>query len=230
MTRRSVLMVHGFASSSAQSWARFGWIEAFEAQGAHVLAPDLPGHGSAEKPTDPQAYGVIEDTVYDYAVGLRPVDAIGFSLGARLVLSIEAEHPGTFDRLVVGGVGANIFNYRSPEHLASAIEDRDHQRAPENSMAEAFVRGAYGPSNDAEALVAFLRRPQRHRIIAEDLERIRCPVLVVVGDADVMVHPVSVLTDHLADVRLVRVPEADHLATMRNPLFLGSALEFLAPA
>jgi pimeloyl-ACP methyl ester carboxylesterase len=230
MTRPSILMVHGFASSSAQSWARFGWIEAFEAQGARVLAPDLPGHGSSEKPKDPQAYGAIEDMVYDDTVGLRPVDAIGFSLGARLVLSVEAEHPGTFERLVVGGIGANIFNFRSPEHLAGAIEARDHQRAPESSMAEAFVRGAYGPSNDAEALVAFLRRPRRRRILAEDLERVRCPVLVVVGEADVMVHPVSLWTDHLSHVSLVRVPEADHLATMRSPLFLASALEFLTSA
>lgn len=225
----SVLMVHGFASSSEQSWRRFGWIDAFEGRGFRVGAPDLPGHGSAEKLVDPEAYGVIEDAVYDDArqMGGGLLDGVGFSLGARLVLSVEADHPGTFDRLVVGGVGANIFSFRSPEHLAGAIESRDHEKAPDSPLAEAFVRGAYRASNDAAALVAFLRRPSRRRILPESLDRVRCPVLVVVGEADTMVQPVAALTEHLADARVVVVPGADHLATMRSPLFLESALDFL---
>ncbi|HWD95493.1 MAG TPA: alpha/beta fold hydrolase [Acidimicrobiales bacterium] len=227
MKDRAVLMVHGFASSSAQSWSRFGWIEQFEASGRRVEAPDLPGHGDAMKTSDPNGYGVMEDEVHQWAVSLGPVDGIGFSLGARLALSAEALHPGTFDRLVVGGIGSNIFSYRSPEHLAGAIEMGDADLAPESTMAAAFVRGAQRSNNDPAALAAFLRRPKRHRITVEELRNVQCPVLVVVGGADTMVHPVTEMTRHLAHARTVTIPDADHLATMRSPDFLAAALEFL---
>lgn len=222
-------MVHGFATSSADSWARFGWIAAFEERGQRVVAPDLPGHGGAEKYTVPEEYGVIEDVVLGYARQLTPVSGVGFSMGARLILSVEIDQPGTFERLVIGGVGANIFSFRSPEHLAGAIESRDHSKAPDNSMAEAFVRGAYKSENSAAALAAFLRRPLRRRILAEGLASVKCPVLVVVGDDDEMVQPVSALTEHLTHAEVVRVPRADHLATMRSREFLDASLDFLAP-
>jgi pimeloyl-ACP methyl ester carboxylesterase len=225
---RAVFLVHGFGSSVRSSWERYGWIDAFEQRGRRVLAPDLPGHGLAEKPTDPEDYGMIEDEVYAHAKPLGPVDAVGFSLGARLLLSIEAEHPGTFSRLVIGGIGSNVFNFRSPELLASAIEHRDSDRAPNSPMAEAFVVGAYRSSNNPEALAAFLRRPLRQRIGVEELDGVTCPVLVVVGESDTMVHPVTKLTEHLSDVRVVTVPLADHLDTMRSPLFLEASLEFLS--
>jgi pimeloyl-ACP methyl ester carboxylesterase len=220
-------MVHGFASSSAQSWSRYGWIEQFEEHGRRVVAPDLPGHGEALKTSDPNDYGEMEEEVYGWAHSASPVDGVGFSLGARLVLAAEALHPGTFTRLVVGGIGANIFSYRSPEHLAGAIEMGDPDLAPDSVMAAAFVRGAQRSTNDPAALAAFLRRPHRHRITTEDLARVHCPVLAVFGDEDTMVHPVDELTKHLTNVRTVSIPGADHLGTMRSPEFLAAALEFL---
>lgn len=222
-----MLLVHGFASSTGSSWRRGGWIDALEGRGRTVIAPDLPGHGLAEKPIDPAAYGSVEEEIYAHVAGRRPADGVGFSLGARIVLSIEADHPGTFGRLVLGGIGANVFSWQSPEKLAFAIEARDHHEAPGNPLAEALVRGANSSSNSPAALTTFLRRPQRRRISVEDLVRIACPVLVVVGEGDTVVHPVSMLTDRLADVRVVTVPSADHLRTMRSPLFLEAALEFL---
>jgi len=191
------------------------------------VAPDLPGHGDAMKMSDPNEYGAMEEEVYGWALTASPVDGVGFSLGARLVLAAEALHPGTFSRLVVGGIGANIFSYRSPEHLAGAIEMGDPDLAPDSTMAAAFVRGAQRSTNDPAALAAFLRRPNRHRVTIEDLRSIRCPVLAAYGDEDTMVHPVEEFTQYLSDVRTVRIPGADHLATMRSPEFLAAALTFL---
>jgi pimeloyl-ACP methyl ester carboxylesterase len=227
ITTTPVLLVHGFASSSEASWERFGWIDALESRGRMVMAPDLPGHGRAEKPTDPNDYGVIEDFVYECAQEFAPIDAVGFSLGGRLLLSVAADHSGTFRRLVIGGVGANIFTHRSPEYLAGAIESRDHERAPDSPMTEALVRGAYRSSNNAEALVAFLRRPTRRRITPEDLTRVQCPILLVVGEDDTMTSPIEALAERLANVSVKVIPSADHLVTMRSSQFLTSALSFL---
>src|SRR5438105_4131244 len=75
--------------------------------GRPVIAVDLLGHGEADKPHDPAAYLQLE-TLVAAQLPDEPVDAIGFSLGARTILSIAADQPDRFQRIVVTGVGANV--------------------------------------------------------------------------------------------------------------------------
>lgn len=42
-------------------------------------------------------------------LGEQPVDAIGFSLGARTLLALALDHPDRFRRIVLAGVGDNLF-------------------------------------------------------------------------------------------------------------------------
>ena len=50
------------------------------------------GHGTATRPTDPAAYDRLEDDLLERFPD-EPVDAIGFSLGARTLLTIASGHP-----------------------------------------------------------------------------------------------------------------------------------------
>lgn len=84
---RVALLVHGFASSSASSWRRYGWFGALESRGLRVIAPAPPRHGSADKPVDPAACGSIEDTIHAHAVGREPLDGVGVNLGGVLRLT-----------------------------------------------------------------------------------------------------------------------------------------------
>ena len=74
-----------------------------------MIPVDILGHGAAARPHDPAAYADLESSV---AVVLpdTPVDAIGFSLGAQLLLRIAAADPSRFRRLVVIGAGENVFH------------------------------------------------------------------------------------------------------------------------
>jgi pimeloyl-ACP methyl ester carboxylesterase len=117
-----ILLVHGFASSFERNWREPGWVDLLTDAGREVISIDLLGHGSAPKPHDPGEYVRLEP---DLAALLRPdtpVDAIGFSLGARLLLSVAATRPGSFGRLVVGGVGESVLRADDPEAVASAVE------------------------------------------------------------------------------------------------------------
>jgi pimeloyl-ACP methyl ester carboxylesterase len=206
----AILLTHGFSSSSEASWARNGWL-------------DLLGHGSAEKPHDPEAYASMEDDVRSLLVGVGPVDAVGFSMGARLLLVMESQSPGTFGKIVVGGIGANLFATGSPEATAHAIETGESTLDP---MSRAFVTVANQPPNDPLALAACLRRAQPPLGVAE-LGEVRCPVLVVVGDQDALAMPPDQLVEALPDARLVTIKGADHLGTMKGFGFLDAALGFL---
>ncbi|MFI5041046.1 MAG: alpha/beta fold hydrolase, partial [Acidimicrobiales bacterium] len=86
----TILLVHGFSSSADASWARNGWLDILADSGRTVIAPDVLGHGDAPKPHDPAAYEATEELVRARIADVGPVDAVGFSLGARIVLTIEA--------------------------------------------------------------------------------------------------------------------------------------------
>ncbi|MGI8491918.1 MAG: alpha/beta fold hydrolase, partial [Acidimicrobiales bacterium] len=120
-----VLLVHGFASSFERNWREPGWVDLLEEAGRRVIGVDLPGHGSAAKPHDPAAYANLEKAVKAVLPDEGIVDAVGFSLGAMLVLRVAAAAPEGFGRIVVGGVGANVFRQLDPEPAARAIESGD---------------------------------------------------------------------------------------------------------
>src|SRR5205807_522092 len=85
-----VLLVHGFATSAARTWGENGWLDLLADVGRDAIAVDLLGHGTADKPHDPAAYDELEALVAAQ-LPLEPVDAIGFSMGARLILTLAAE-------------------------------------------------------------------------------------------------------------------------------------------
>jgi pimeloyl-ACP methyl ester carboxylesterase len=118
-----VLLVHGFASSFERNWREPGWVDLLSDAGREVIATDLLGHGTAPKPHDPAEYVRLESDLAGLLPADAPVDAIGFSLGARLLLSIAAtRRPGAFGRIVVGGVGESVLRDDDSEPVARAVE------------------------------------------------------------------------------------------------------------
>jgi pimeloyl-ACP methyl ester carboxylesterase len=223
MADPAILLLHGFSSSSEASWARNGWLDILADTSRRVIAPDLMGHGDAEKPHDPAAYTAMEARVHDLVADVGDVDVVGFSMGARMALCVESIYPGTFGRIVAGGVGANLFGEREPSTMADALEGNGEALDP---LGRAFLAAAHQPPNDPLAMAACLRRPQPP-LGPEELARIRCPVLVVVGDRDTVAMPPDELVAALPDARLTLVKGADHLGTMKGFGFLDAALGFL---
>ena len=152
MADPAILLLHGFSSSSEASWARNGWLDILADTDRTVIAPDLMGHGDAEKPHDPAAYADMEGRIHDLVGDVGAVDVIGFSMGARMALCIEVAYPGTFGRIVAGGVGANLFvGERNPSGMADALEGKGEALDP---LGRAFVTVAHQPPNDPLALAA----------------------------------------------------------------------------
>ena len=154
----------------------------------------------------------------------EPVDAVGFSLGARTLLVLASAHPERFHRLVVAGVGANLFRHDgSSALLADAL---GATAATTRHPVVQYFRGlADQPGNDPLALAACMRRPAPE-LTDEGLARITCPVLVVIGDQD-FAGPADPLVERLADPTLVVLKGVDHFATPKDFGFLDAGLEFL---
>ena len=220
----AILLLHGFSSSAEASWQRNGWLDILADTGRTVIAPDLLGHGNADKPHDPAAYEAMEEQVHALVAGAGPVDVVGFSMGARMALCIECQHPGTFGRhRGRRRRGQPVRGRAQPSAMADALEGKGETLDP---LGRAFVTVAHQPPNDPLALAACLRRtlPAAR---AGRVRPIRCPVLVVVGDQDTVAMPPDELLAALPDARLSTVKGADHLGTMKGFGFLDAALGFL---
>lgn len=222
MPSEPVLLVHGFASSFELNWREPGWVDLLTEAGRTVIGVDLLGHGSAEKPHEPEAYAHLEDCVAERLPTDGKVDAIGFSMGARVLLGVASEQPERFGRIVVAGVGANLLRAGSADGLAQAVEAGSQDT---DVILNLFSRFAGAPGNDREALAACLRRPEK-ALTKGALARIAGPVLVVLGEED-FAGPADPLVDALPDARLVTIPRCDHFATPKHFTFIDSALEFL---
>ena len=222
-----VLLVHGFASSFERNWREPGWVDLLSEAGREVIGLDLLGHGSADKPHDPAAYDDLEGDVARALPETGTVDAVGFSMGARLLLGVAASRPERFEHIVVGGVGNGVLEAgTSSEDIARAVEGEVDGDSP--AIARVFAQFAAGSGNDPKALAACMRRQSR-ALTREEVGRIACPVLVVIGDRD-FAAPAGDLVAALPDARLVTLPGTDHFATPKDFRFLDAALDFLGAA
>jgi pimeloyl-ACP methyl ester carboxylesterase len=219
-----VLLVHGLGSSFEAGWRASGWIGALSDAGRTVLPFDLLGHGAAEAPHDPAAYKHLDRCV-EAALPNEPVDAIGFSLGAQLLLRVAARDSERFRRLVVISIGASMLLPIDFEFLADVFESGV---AAGNPTTGRFLQLTRGTGNDPRAIAACLRRGDEP-LGAEELARIDRPTLVIVGDLD-FGGPPDEMVAALPDATLRVLPGVDHFRAPNAPGCLVAALEFLGSA
>ncbi len=107
--RPVVLLIHGITSSSAT------WLPAMAtlAEHAHVIAPDLLGHGGSAKPRGDYSLGALASGLRDLldALGVDHATVVGHSLGGGVALQLSYQFPDYCDRLVLvsaGGLGREV--------------------------------------------------------------------------------------------------------------------------
>jgi pimeloyl-ACP methyl ester carboxylesterase len=150
------------------------------------------------------------------------VAGIGFSLGARVLLTLATRTPERFDRLVLTGVGANLLRSDPSDVILRAIEgDGD----PTNPVVQYFAGLAQHPEVDREALAACLRS-SRPPLTPELLAMVQLPGLVILGDRD-FAGPGEPLVEALPQGELVTLRNVDHFATPKDFGAIDAALDFL---
>jgi len=218
-----IVLVHGWGGSFDTTWDRSGFTALLADAGREVIGVDLLGHGTAPKPHDPGAYADLTERIVERLPD-GPVDAVGFSLGAITLLRAALASPQQFRRLVLAGVGRNVFE--RDEAATAAIVDAIEGGDTDDNRARLFAQYAHRPGNDPIALAAIMRRPPGELLVAADLADLEVPILVAVGDQD-FVLPADELVDSFPDARLALLRRTDHFATPESFEFIDAALEFL---
>ena len=214
------------------------------ADGHRVLSVDLPGHGESGRPPEP--WGVPE-----YAACVRellekldftPCSAVAHSFGARIAAWLEAEKPGTFDRLVFTGA-AGIRPKPTPESQKRSAEFKKLKGYCEKmkkipllgKAAESWedrLRQKYG-SRDYNALDGEMRKTFV-KVINLDLtdryEHFRASTLLIWGDNDTEtpLWMAQEMEKRIPDAGLVILEGGTHFAYLEQlPRFNTIVRQFL---
>ncbi len=194
---RTVLFLHGFGGSR-RSWD--GVIAHLDASRYRSLAVDLPGHGACAD---------VRPASYESAVQLALAGApgklvvCGYSMGARVALTIALTHPERTDALVLVSAHAGIEDddqraarRAADEELATRIEQMDGQQFADLWNRQPLFAG--DPPGVLAAARGELVRQQPHALAAalrglgpgvfdpvwSELAGLDLPLLALAGERD----------------------------------------------
>lgn len=223
-SRPPVLVVHGWGGSFESTWQSTGFVELLREFGSEPVGIDLLGHGTAPRSSNPQDYVDLSGPIVEHLTG-TPVDAIGFSLGALTLLRVACERPGSFRRLVLGGIGRNALEGGGDDDRRVLIDAIRGRYDGDANLPRQFAQYAHRPGNDPESLAAALEA-ERSPFSPDELSRIDASVLIVIG-ADDFAGPGEPLQQAIPGAELVTVPRCDHFALTENFTFFDAVFEFL---
>ena len=224
-----VVLVHGFASSLKGNWVTTGWIDTLRPV-RKVIALDCRGHGQSGKPHDPESYGghEMEDDVLRLMnhLDIQKADLFGYSMGAAISLRAVLRRPQRFTSLVLGGIGQVLARRMGGRPgVPQALLAKDPSTIT-NPVAKGFRVFAERNKNDLEALAAY-QQAQREPIDKAALAGILIPVLVIVGEGDVLVGSPKELVASIPGAELVGIPGRDHLTVVPDARFKEAVVAFL---
>ena len=226
-----VLLIHGFASNVATNWVSANWIDTLKRQGYRVVAMDNRGHGASGKLYEVSDYGspvMAEDArrLLDH-LGIAKAHVIGYSMGARISAFLALAHPERIRSLVFGGLGINMVRgLAGTGPIAHALEAPSLNDVT-NPTARTFRLFAEQTRSDLKALAACIRSA-RTPITKEMLATLNCPVLVAVGEDDVVGGSAEELAALIPGARAFTITGRDHMKAVGDTAHKQAVVAFLA--
>jgi pimeloyl-ACP methyl ester carboxylesterase len=220
-----VVLIHGWGGSTRATWGPMAWPQALESRGRRAIPVDLLGHGEAATPHDTEAYASLVDAAGEHFADEHLVDAVAYSLGAKVLLQLVAREPQRFRKIVLIGIGERALH---AEPVATAVGSAMRNGITAETPAAVLPYVVYGlaSGNDRYALAACIERPWTP-VDPARLSAFEGSVLLAVGEQDTFIGDPQPLLDSFTDSRLVRLPGADHLGTPYAAGLQAHALNFL---
>ncbi|MDB5132704.1 MAG: alpha/beta hydrolase fold protein [Mucilaginibacter sp.] len=201
---KPLVLIHGGGSNIQTT---FGRVIPMLAKKYKIIAMDLQAHGHTSDREAPESFEQDADDVAALLKNLNvsKADFFGFSNGGTTAVQIAIRHPGVVGKLVLAsalckrnGVPAQFYDFMKQATLANMPGE----------LKEAYLKDTPSPNGlqimhdkDAKRMVDF------KDILDEQIEAIKAPTLIIIGDEDV-IKPEHALEMHkqIAGSSLAIVP------------------------
>jgi pimeloyl-ACP methyl ester carboxylesterase len=235
-----IIIVHGLGGAAVN----FTLLAPLLAERRRVLIPDLPGHGLSQPFAEADGLTTYAEHVAAVAdaEGMLPAAVLGYSMGGVIALRLAVARPDHVSALLLVSAAGIVSATRRaqiwltvtgalrPALVFSRIRGTVARR-PRLRWGPFGLWGAVDPpALPPEAVIGFLEAPSQHTDVGtagrallkddprEDLDRVRCPALLVWGARDRLVP----LADGFEYARRLRapirtLPAAGHLVVGEQP-------------
>lgn len=168
-----IILLHGNGGNSSS----FFYVSDHFAKKRRVIAIDTRGHGRSPKGQGEFTLKSFARDLYDFMKeeGIEKAVLIGYSDGGNIAMLFACEHPEMTQGLVLNG--ANMFPSGLCDKDLKQIKDsyKKAKKACRRNPADRYFR------DELDLLSLMVREPD---LSADDLARIPCPSLVLVGTRD----------------------------------------------
>lgn len=183
-TGQPLVLLHGAMSGIETS---FGTLVPTLTQTRQVIAVELQAHGRTADVDRPLTLDqMAEDTAALLRhIGIENADVFGYSMGAAIALYLALQHPKMVRKLVIASV-----SYRNDGLHPGLLEMLKHIK-PEQMIGtpwqEEYARIAPRPEDWATLVTKVLDLDMRiPDLPADSIRSINAPVLLIVGDSDII--------------------------------------------
>jgi pimeloyl-ACP methyl ester carboxylesterase len=227
----TVVFLHG-AANDHSVWALQS--RYFAHHGFNALALDLPGHGRSQGPALASVEAIAQWIVYALdANGIASATLVGHSLGALATLAAAGAAPARVGKLALLGPAVPmpvsdvlLEAARADDHVAYELINGWSHSTPRqiggNRVPGMWMTGAALRLMERTApgvLYTDLFACNAYAGGLEAAAAVRCPVLVILGQRDLMAPPKSAvaLREALGGARVVTLPGAGHAMMAEQP-------------
>ena len=240
----NLVLVHG-AGDNLNMW--YHQVSAFSKR-YRVITFDIRGSGRTESPREEYSIPLFAKDAHELMKAIRVEDAyfLGYSMGGRVALELTLNHPEMVKALILANssVGLTTPPPETAKRRRVVLELLD--KGDTKRFAEIMTTNAFSPGFKFENPTEFqkymrvklqnkpdglarLMRSLGALTNPPDLSKVKCPVLLIVGENDLYmgVEQSKQAPEAITGSRLVILPTG-HVAAIESPEKFNSAvLEFL---
>jgi pimeloyl-ACP methyl ester carboxylesterase len=229
-----VVFTHGFAGTTSMWHPQIPALS----KDYKFITYDSRGHGQSESPPSIDQYSadIVAEDLYQLlkTLGVQKAVVGGLSSGGYQSLRFCITHPEIVTALILMDTGPG---YRNPARMeewnsqqgkrAEILETRGIEAfiadgdAPAYTPRELMLKhNPAGLANMARKVVA-----QHDSFVIENLEKVKVPTLVMVGDNDTpYIRGSEYMAQSIAGAEYAVIPNAAHAANQENPEFFNKTL------
>jgi pimeloyl-ACP methyl ester carboxylesterase len=203
-----------------------------------VYALELQGHGRTTDIDRPITYPNLADDVAAFmdAVGLPKADVFGYSMGSAAALQLAIRHPEKVNKLVAASVAYDAKGFQPA--FTAMIPTMTPEMFANTPLPAEYKKLAPNPNGFPELASKLIQLEKEPMAWEADVRKLKLPVLVIAGDADVatLEHTVSLfrllgggeagdMGKPLPASRLAVMPATSHTSVITQPDLLMAFIE-----
>lgn len=226
----ALVFIHGLGSSS-QDWS---FQTEFFSKDFQVLAYDVRGHGQSDKPKGPYSVPIFAEDLANLLkkLGIKKAHLVGLSMGGWIAFQFGVDYPEMVRSLTIVNSWADmrpknwadrrtlfqrniLFRLFSMRKIGKILAPKLFIKPEQEDLRQLFIEN--WAKNHKPSYMASMKAGTGWSV-ADRLDEITCPVLVVAADEDYTpVEAKQVYVDALPNARLAMIEDSRHATPVEKP-------------